>query len=715
MPKTPVILFVPVSSPQGVGEYRRSLILADSIKAEIPQAEIHFILNRHMSQEQPCPFVLHESEHSATKDTPKVKQVIDQIKPSLVIFDCAGRGSQFAYAKASGAKVIFIAQHRKKRSRGLKLSRLLNSDYQWVVQPHFAIPPLSLFARLKLKLFAKSPPKNIGAILPAIEAKEEQALLEKYCLQDKDFFLFSAGSGAHKKDKQLIADCFYQAAIAFQQKTGIKAVMVFGPNYPKSLPQQETEVSVDCPLCLEQLSSHDFIILLAAAKGRVLGAGDTLLQSIELQKPSVAAVVSKDQPARLAACEQRGLVLVAATDKKDLCDKACQLLETPVYKNIAAAIQSFQPIAGREYAMEQIKLLLATEQEAAEIRFKQPKRYLFFATQDYSFPILRPLEEAIKKRGDLVQWFIYGDEINPRYLRSQEKRLLFIEDVIEYAPDAVFVPGNVVPSFIPGLKVEVFHGLPGTKRRKTGEIYHFIIRGMFDLYCTQGPSSTKKFQQLAEQHGYFKAVETGWCKLDPLFKKQEQARERKAIFFASTFSPRYSKAEVLYPLLLKMMQKYEFDWYITLHPKMDKATQDKYRAIDLPNVTFVETTDLIDSFRKTDLMLCDLSSIIYEYLTQLKPVITFQKEKEEAALINVNDMDKLEDKILEVLNNPSINQENILASVANFHPYTDGASSERVLDVVENMLAGKDLPNKKMPLNFFRNYKLRKELNYWRW
>ena len=713
MSKNPVILFVPVSSSQGVGEYTRSLILAQSIVQEIPQASIHFILNKHMSQGQPCPFQVHTSNHSATKDTPKVKQVIDQIRPDLVIFDCAGRGRQFSYAKSRGAKVVFIVQHRKKRARGLKLHRLLNSDCLWVVQPHYAIPPLNIIERLKLKLFKQPAPKHIGAILPKIEAREKQALLKKHQLLDKDFYLFSAGSGAHEKQGQLIADIFYAAAQAFQKQTGIMAVMVFGPNYPNELPQIES--SSDQPLCFDRLNNQDFIILLEAAKGRVLGAGDTLLQSIELRKPSVAAVVSKDQPARLAACEKRQLVLVAQTNEQDICDKAVELTQASCFQRIKSSIESLQPIAGREFAIERIKQLLASAQEAAAMQAKQPKRYLFFVTQDYSFPILRPLEQAILKRGDIVQWFVYGEEVNPQYLQPQEKRLLLIEDVIEYAPHAVFVPGNVVPSFISGLKVEIFHGLPGTKRRKSGEIYHFIIRGMFDIYCTQGPSSTSKFQQLAEKHGYFKAVETGWCKLDPLFGKQEQPRQRKAIFFASTFSPRYSKAEMLYPLLLKMMQKYDFDWYITLHPKMDKAIEEKYRSINLPNVTFVETTELIESFKKTDLMLCDLSSIIYEYLTQLKPVITFQKETEEAALINVNDMDKLEAKILEVLKDPLINQDNIASSVADFHPYTDGCSSERVLDVVEKMLAGENLPSKKMPLNFFRNYKLRKELNYWRW
>ena len=347
---------------------------------------------------------------------------------------------------------------------------------------------------------------------------------------------------------------------------------------------------------------------------------------------------------------------------------------------------------------------------------KIKKRYLFFISQDYSFPVLRPLQKEILARGDEVKWFLYGDEVTVEFLNADEERLFEIQDVVDYNPDAVFVPGNVVPSFIPGLKVEVFHGLPSTKAKKNGQLYHYIIREMFDLYCTQGPSSTDKFKELAQKYGSFHVEETGWCKLDPLFpvQRKENSTEKKSIFFASTFSPRFSKAKVLYPLIFEMMKKYDFNWYITLHPKMDSTIVEMYKSIGLPNVNFVESTELIESFKKSDLMLCDTSSIIYEFLTQLKPVITFQTEKIEPDLINVEEIDNLEETILSVLDNLDTNQKNIKESVSQFHPYVDGKSSARVLDAVDKMLEGENLPRKKKPLNLLRNFKLRKELGYWK-
>ncbi len=344
------------------------------------------------------------------------------------------------------------------------------------------------------------------------------------------------------------------------------------------------------------------------------------------------------------------------------------------------------------------------------------KRYLFFISQDYSFAVLRPLQEAIHARGDEVKWFLYGNEVCYEKLEKKESRLFSVEDIIDYNPHAVFVPGNVVPSFIPGLKVEVFHGLPSRKAKKSGELYHYIIRGMFDLYCTQGAESTEKFQALADKYQYFLVKETGWCKLDPLFKNKHliTKKEKKTIFFASTFSPRFSKAKVLYPLLISMMKKYDFRWYVTLHPKMNQEVVDMYRVINLPNVILVDSTQLTEAFLESDVMLCDTSSIIYEFLTQLKPVVTFETEKEHPPLINVREVDKLEEVLCKLLEEPLSHLCEIEAYVKNIHPYRDGNSSQRVLDTVDEMLEGKIKAKKRKPLNIVRNFKLRKELGYWK-
>jgi hypothetical protein len=344
------------------------------------------------------------------------------------------------------------------------------------------------------------------------------------------------------------------------------------------------------------------------------------------------------------------------------------------------------------------------------------KKYLFFISQDYSFPILRPLQEIIWQKGDEVQWFMYGDEIHKNYILSNEKVLEHIEEVVIYEPDVVFVPGNVVPSFISGLKVEIFHGLPSNKQKKNGQNYHYIIRGMFDLYATQGPSSTKIFNLLVKKYQFFSVAETGWTKLDPLFSEPTPSKDKtqKSIFFASTFSPRFSKARILYPFLLEFIQKHDYHWYITLHPKMNPEIIQKYKEIQLPNVTFVLPIDVIPYMKKADIMLGDTSSIVYEFLMQHKPVVTFQTEKEIPYVTNVNDLKDLENALLNRLNSTEKLPEELIKMINDIHPYRDGHSSLRLIDSVEKMLQGENLPTKKKPLNLFRNFKLRRELSYWK-
>jgi hypothetical protein len=79
------------------------------------------------------------------------------------------------------------------------------------------------------------------------------------------------------------------------------------------------------------------------------------------------------------------------------------------------------------------------------------KNYLFYVEHDYSYEILRPLQKEIKKQGDSVCWFLVGKQIN-NHLSETELELKTVKEVIDYNPQACFVPGNTIPNFIPGTK-----------------------------------------------------------------------------------------------------------------------------------------------------------------------------------------------------------------------------------------------------------------------
>ncbi len=190
------------------------------------------------------------------------------------------------------------------------------------------------------------------------------------------------------------------------------------------------------------------------------------------------------------------------------------------------------------------------------------KKYLFYISQNYSFPILRPIQKLLKDRGDIVCWFIEGNAVNLEYLTEDEERLHTIKQVKSYNADAVLAPANRIPTFIPGLKIAIFHGFDAGKLDRRGFNDHFKVRGCFDLYCTQGPNTTQPFQDLKKQFDYFNVIETGWSALDILFTNPppKQQKDKPVILLCSTFSKRLSCAQPLFETVKKISRtgKYYF-------------------------------------------------------------------------------------------------------------------------------------------------------------
>jgi hypothetical protein len=314
------VLFIPVSSPSGIGEYMRSMIIANALKKQWPDVKIHFILNKQVNYFSSCPYTVHSCDNSPTKAVKVVNSIITMIRPDLVIFDASGRAKQFAQAKAVGAKVAFISQHNKKRDRGLKLNRLVNTDIHWVAQPDYCMKPLSFWQRAKLNFFNKLPPKNIGTVFELENKKYQQQLLQRFNLEPRQYILFNAGSGGHLVNQGLAALLYFEVAQIIATQYSIKCIMVFGDNYPVEIPSSNDVI------CIKTTTNPDFISLLANAMMCVISAGDTLLQCIALQKLCVAAAVSPDQPNRLKLCQDQQWVQPAEANKQNLITQIEMLL-----------------------------------------------------------------------------------------------------------------------------------------------------------------------------------------------------------------------------------------------------------------------------------------------------------------------------------------------------------------------------------------------------
>jgi len=236
------------------------------------------------------------------------------------------------------------------------------------------------------------------------------------------------------------------------------------------------------------------------------------------------------------------------------------------------------------------------------------------------------------------------------------------------------------------------------------------------LYCTQGPSTTGPFKELKKQHKHFEVIETGWSKVDPLFPIEKNLSEKPVILISSTFSPKYSLTyndEVINEIKrLSKTGKWEFK--VVLHPKLAKDKIEVFKAMQNENLTYYDTTDIIPLFKKADIMFSDTTSAITEFILQKKPVVTFKNNKPGKHFIDITEVSEIEKAFNMALQRPTP----VMAAIQNYidvtHPYSDGNSSQRVIDGCIEFLNSDRSYLKKKPLNLIRKYKVRKQLNYFK-
>jgi CDP-glycerol glycerophosphotransferase (TagB/SpsB family) len=341
------------------------------------------------------------------------------------------------------------------------------------------------------------------------------------------------------------------------------------------------------------------------------------------------------------------------------------------------------------------------------------RRYLLFATELYALPILRPLAAAIRASGGEAAWFL-PDPV-AAHLRHDEPRLHDARAVSAWAPRAVLAASNWVPHFFPGRKVQLFHGFNVEKRDAARG--HFRIRGLFDLYCTQGPATTGPFEELARVHRHFAVVETGWPKLDPLLAPEDGSASglrpgdgRPVVLYGSTFTEHLTSAPALYEEIARQVSRGDRYWLLTLHPKADPRWVAGYRALVGPNARFVESDALVSALRVADVLVCDTSSVVSEFIVQRKPVVTFRNRAPKPCMLDITEPSELEGALRQAFTPSAALLSELDASADAIHPWRDGCSSERVLDAVEQLLAGRFGALEPKPVNFWRKLQIRTRL-----
>ncbi|HAN19919.1 MAG: CDP-glycerol--glycerophosphate glycerophosphotransferase [Bacteroidetes bacterium GWC2_33_15] len=337
-------------------------------------------------------------------------------------------------------------------------------------------------------------------------------------------------------------------------------------------------------------------------------------------------------------------------------------------------------------------------------------RTTLFCKNPYAFGILKPLNDELANRGMPVIWYIPGEIINLFPYKESCNYTSEIQRIADFNNDVLIVPGNEVPHYLRGLKVQVFHGLAGEKKG------HFRIRHYFDLYLTQGPYFTERFKQLANKYKDFDVIETGWPKLDSLFnqknayisEKQSILKESgtdKIVLYAPTFSPSLTSATALKNEIIKIADK-KTVLLIKFHDLMNKKVIDEYREIEKQNshIRIIHDNNITKYLILADLLISDTSSVVYEFLLLDKPVITFRSHSKHIHWQNIVNPVELTDSVQNTFSKDRFtNQRKWI--INNYHPYSDGCSSKRIVETLISYLESHPVPEERK-ISWFRKRKM---------
>ncbi len=311
-------------------------------------------------------------------------------------------------------------------------------------------------------------------------------------------------------------------------------------------------------------------------------------------------------------------------------------------------------------------------------------KIVLFCYLPYAFAMLKPLQDEAISRGFTVLWFV-PEGIIDNFPYTNSPHTTAIEHLINFKADALLVPGNEVPHFLRGIKVQISHGLAGEKSD------HFRIREYFDLYLTQGPYFTDKFVALSKIHKDFEVAQTGWCKLDKLFLKDNTTQKTKAkllskhkarhiVLYAPTFSPSLTSTIKLLETIDRLADTDDIVVVIKFHDLMDKETIDKYIKLQNKNIVISKEKDISQLLLLADIMISDTSSVLYEFMLLDKPVVTLDNISQNILWQNLTDKSLVYKAVLDILNgDDKFSRQPIIEQ---YHPYTDGKSARRMIDAV---------------------------------
>jgi spore coat polysaccharide biosynthesis predicted glycosyltransferase SpsG len=316
------LLFIPVSGPRGMGEYARATAIATAALQRWPQAEIRFALSRGAAYAAETPFQATFLPSSPTFHSREVAALIREFKPSLVLFDNAGRTSQLRAAVAGGARTVFISSRPKQRRRAFRLRWMRLLDEHWIAYPQFIAGAPGRIERLKLALLGRPTLRFLDAVLPQEDPELAHSVMARFGVRAGEYVLVVPGGGTGHPGAlaapQVVAEAARRIAL-HSYPTILVAVTPQGPRRAA----QAGDLKLAQRLPIAMVSE-----LIRGARLVISNGGDTMLQALACNRPCVAVPIAGDQAHRIKRCVRAGLVASARLDAADLERVALRMLET---------------------------------------------------------------------------------------------------------------------------------------------------------------------------------------------------------------------------------------------------------------------------------------------------------------------------------------------------------------------------------------------------
>ena len=337
-------------------------------------------------------------------------------------------------------------------------------------------------------------------------------------------------------------------------------------------------------------------------------------------------------------------------------------------------------------------------------------RILLFCENKYAIDILHPLqEEADRERANDVLWYVHKPKISQFPLDGKVRWTNSIQEAYDFQPEAVFVPGNIVPYYLSGVKIQIFHGYAAEKKD------HWVIRRYFDTYFTQGPFFTDGFKKLAKKYKDFEVLETGWPRQDWIFHNlhsfdtereqllKESGRSR-IVLYAPTFSPSLTSLPYMQQALTDLVSQKDVLLLLKFHPLTKPEIKEEYRqlAARTDGMRWIDDYTVTKYMFMADAMISDTSSTIYEFLLLDKPVITLRAVAKDLYWYNMQKPEELCEAYDRVMADDTWREKRQWI-IQNYDPHLDGQVAHRMLEGDRDYISRHGVPTHRK-LNLWRKY-----------